>query len=122
MDLVFLDIKHMAAAVHRRVTGVDNRIILENAVHLAQAQIPLVIRLPLIPTINDSAQNIRATAAFVAGHLHGALGVEVLPYHTLGQGKFKSIGLQYPLAGLDPPGAATVAAARQILADLGIPP
>jgi pyruvate formate lyase activating enzyme len=121
MDLVFLDIKHIDPTAHRRLTGVDNRIILENAIRLARARIPLAIRIPLVPTINDDAENIRATAAFVAEQLDGALGVELLPYHTLGQGKFKTLGLHYSLSSLEPPGKATIAAARQILQEFGIP-
>jgi pyruvate formate lyase activating enzyme len=119
MDLVFLDIKHMDPAIHRRVTGVDNRLILENAVRIAREKIPLVIRVPLIPTINDDAGNLGATAAFVAGQLGNARGIEVLPFHTLGKGKYRPIGLEYPLGDLAPPGAEQVAAAREILKDSG---
>jgi pyruvate formate lyase activating enzyme len=120
MDLVFLDIKHMDPAIHRRVTGVDNRLVLQNAVRIAREKIPLVIRIPLIPTINDDAENLTATAAFVSEHLGGALGVEILPYHTLGKGKYRAIGLEYQLDALTPPKAEQLAAAREILEDSGI--
>ena len=120
MELVFLDIKHMDPAIHRRVTGVDNRLILQNAVRIAREGMPLVIRVPLIPTINDDIENLRATAAFVSKQLPGVLGVEVLPYHTLGKGKYRSIGLEYRLDDLAPPQAEHVARAREILADSGL--
>jgi pyruvate formate lyase activating enzyme len=120
MDLVFLDIKHMDPAIHRRVTGVDNRLILQNAIRIAREEIPLVIRIPLIPTINDSAENLSATAAFVSEELAGVLGVEVLPYHTLGMGKYQTIGLKYQLNHLAPPSATDVARAGEIFLDSGV--
>lgn len=120
MELIFLDIKHMDPVIHRRVTGVDNQIILQNAIRITREKIPLVIRVPLIPTINDDVANITATAAFVSENLGGVLGVEVLPYHTLGKGKFKSIGLKYQLDHLVSPNAADVARARRIFLDFGV--
>jgi pyruvate formate lyase activating enzyme len=120
MDLVFLDIKHMDPTIHRRVTGVDNRIILQNAIRIAREKIPLVIRVPLIPTINDDIGNLTATAAFVSEHLAGVLDVEVLPYHTLGKGKYRPIGLEYQLDDLTPPEAEHIATAREIFQDSGV--
>ncbi|HSJ54826.1 MAG TPA: glycyl-radical enzyme activating protein [Anaerolineae bacterium] len=120
MELIFFDIKHVDPAVHRRVTGVDNRLILENAVRIVRNKMPLVIRVPLIPAINDDVASITAIAAFMSERLGGALGVEVLPYHTLGKGKYGAIGLDYPLAGTVPPEPASVARARKIFQDLGV--
>jgi pyruvate formate lyase activating enzyme len=120
MDLVFLDIKHMDPVIHRQVTGRDNQIILQNAIRITREKLPLVIRVPLIPTINDDAASITATAAFLSENLDGVLGVEVLPYHALGKGKYRPIGLEYPLDHLVPPDAADVARARGIFQDFGV--
>ena len=120
MELVFLDIKHMDPTIHRQMTGLDNRLILQNAIHIVREEISLAIRVPLIPTINDSAENLAATAAFVSEELAGTLGVEVLPYHTLGKGKYRPIGLEYQLNHLPPPQAADVARAREIFLDFGV--
>jgi pyruvate formate lyase activating enzyme len=120
MDLIFLDIKHMDPAIHRQVTGIDNQIILQNAIRITAEKLPLVIRVPLVPTINDDVASITATAAFVSEHLDGVLGVEVLPYHTLGKGKYKPIGLEYQLDHLVPPDATDVARASGIFQDFGL--
>jgi len=120
MDVVFVDIKHLDPAVHRRVTGADNRLILQNAIRMARAGLPLVIRVPLIPGINDDAASVEAIAAFVSQELGGALGVEVLPYHTLGKGKYAALGLDYRLADLLPPEPESVVRARRIFQDLGV--
>lgn len=120
MELVFLDIKHLDPAMHRRLTGVDNRLILENARRIAHRGMPLVIRVPLIPGINDDAASVEAIAAFVSQELGGALGVEVLPYHTLGKGKYAALGLDYRLADLVPPETAAVLRARRLFQDRGV--
>ena len=120
MELIFFDIKHMDPRVHRRMTGVDNRLILENAIRIVREKLPLVIRVPLIPTVNDDVASIKAIAAFVSEKLGGALGVEVLPYHMLGKGKYGAIGLEYPLAHLVPTDTASIAQARTVFQDLGV--
>lgn len=120
MDQVFFDIKHMNPAIHRQMTGVDNELVLENATRIAREGIPLVIRMPLIPTINDSVENLAATAAFVSEKLGGAASVEVLPYHTLGKGKYPAIGLEYSLDHLAPPSPTDVARAKEVLMGSGI--
>lgn len=120
MEMIFLDIKHMDPVTHKKVTGADNRIILQNARNIANEQIPLAIRIPLIPTINDDVENLVATATFISEQLQGALGVEILPYHTLGKGKYELIGLRYQLDQLLPPSAENVAEARGIFTDFGI--
>jgi pyruvate formate lyase activating enzyme len=114
MELVFFDLKHMDSTVHKQVTGVGNQRILQNAVRIVREKIPLVIRVPLIPTINDDDANVRATAAFISEHLDGVLGVEVLPYHMLGKGKFKSLGFKYLLEHLAPPTTEDIDRAKEI--------
>ncbi|MFZ5633851.1 MAG: glycyl-radical enzyme activating protein [Bacillota bacterium] len=121
MDLVLLDLKHMNPMVHQSVTRVSNQSILENAVRIAREGIPLAIRVPVIPSINDSVENIRATAEFVAKNLSGALGIELLPYHVLGKGKYRSLGLQYQLEGLSPPGKEKIESLKQVVAGVGVP-
>lgn len=120
MDLIFFDIKHTDPAIHKQLTGRDNRVILQNAVRIARATFPLVIRVPLIPTVNDDIENITDTAIFISENLDGVLGVEILPYHTLGKGKFESIGLEYQLDHLVPPDKEDVARARKVFRDFGI--
>jgi pyruvate formate lyase activating enzyme len=117
MDLVHLDLKHLDREAHRRLTGVPNDQVLANALRLAGAGIPLVLRLPLVPGLNDDPANLAATARF-AGRL-GNPPLQVMPYHALGLGKYRALGLECPTAGLQPPSAGALAAARQVLADHG---
>jgi len=101
-DLIMMDIKHMDPEVHRRVTGVTNRLILKNVERLAETGKPLIIRVPIIPTVNDTAEQIEAIAKFVQP-FKNLVYLELLPFHRLGEGKYKALGLDYPASNLNPP-------------------
>ncbi|MDR3671389.1 MAG: radical SAM protein [Holophaga sp.] len=117
MDLVYLDLKHMDSAVHARLTGVPNGLILENALRMAGLGIPMVLRVPLIPGRNDDPENLEATADFAARLGHPPM--ELMPYHRLGVGKHRELGLDYALEGLEPPSEAAVERARAVLRSRG---
>lgn len=119
MDLVHFDLKHMDSAAHQALTGVGNGLILANAVRIAAAGIPMIVRLPLVPGLNDSSENLESTARFVTGQLGGNVPIQVLPYHVLGRAKHWALGAEYPLEHLAPPAVGTVARARARLEDAG---
>jgi pyruvate formate lyase activating enzyme len=96
-DLVLYDIKHMDSDHHFRLMGVSNELILQNARRIAESSSRLVIRLPLIPGINDTRENIRKTAAF-AHKLPHVEELDLLPYHGLGEKKYARLGREYALA------------------------
>lgn len=115
MDLVYLDLKHMDEAEHRRWTGVGTALIHANARRLREADLPVVLRFPLLPGINDDSLNLERTAAFARD-----LGfpLEVLPYHALGVAKHACVGSGDP-CGLVPPDPARVDAVRAALRAAG---
>lgn len=81
----------------------DNAGILENLVRAARdfPHTSLHVRVPLIPGVNDSPDNLRATAAFCSG-LNSCETLEFLPYHRLGAAAYESLGRPYAFAGLPP--------------------
>jgi pyruvate formate lyase activating enzyme len=88
VDLVLYDFKHMDPQQHERYTGVSNELILENAKRIHQELgIPMLARVPVIPGYNDTAENLAATARFVATELGDSIKVHLLPYHRLGETK-----------------------------------
>lgn len=119
-DLIMMDLKHMDPAKHRAVTGVSNERILANAERLMATDKPVVFRTPIIPTVNDTPEEIAAIAAFVrrlqdlraarnardAGNGGGApLPVlETLPFHRLAADKYHSLGLDNRASQLPLPG------------------
>jgi pyruvate formate lyase activating enzyme len=118
-DLVLYDIKVMDPEEHRRFTGVDNQLILENVVRIAQMEKGLVIRVPLIPGYTDSQENVRRTAEFVR-ELPGVEEVHLLPYHRLGEPKYPRLGREYALQGTDVAPPERVDILRRIVQGVGL--
>jgi pyruvate formate lyase activating enzyme len=104
IDLAFCDLKHMDPADHKRFTGVSNKRILSNLRKVVESDIPVVIRIPVVPDHNGTEKNLRATASFIAGELRGRVNqIQLLPFHKLGVEKYRSLGKDYPMAEFDAP-------------------
>lgn len=93
MDEILYDIKHMDDECHRKLTGVSNRRILENAEKAGDLNVPITIRVPVIGGKNSDEDNIRKTAVFA--RKIGAVEMNLLPYHRYGESKYKKIGREY---------------------------
>ena len=100
-DLIFMDIKHMDPKVHKNLTGKSNELILKNAQQTSIIA-PMIIRIPVIPGYNDSRKNIADTVNFVKG-LRKVEKIELIPYHSLGEHKYKWLGRRCMLEGLSSP-------------------
>lgn len=103
LDTYLMDIKHTNPLKHKEFTGKSNELMLENAKKIAQSGMTeLVIRVPVIPTFNDTPEEIAAIAAF-ADKLQGVKRIHLLPYHRLGQDKYDGLGRKYTLSEILPP-------------------
>jgi pyruvate formate lyase activating enzyme len=85
-DLFLCDVKHTDAEAHKRLTGVDNAIILENIKRLSEWGKKIIIRMPVIAGLNDGEKNIDATGRFAAA-LSSLVRIDILPYHRGGLAK-----------------------------------
>lgn len=94
LDYVMMDIKLFDGEAHKRYTGADNRQILENARFLCEGDTPFVIRIPVIPGVNDNEENFRSTAEWIAG-APALQKVQLLPYHKAAGAKYKMAGKEY---------------------------
>jgi pyruvate formate lyase activating enzyme len=92
LDLLMADIKTMDTALHRQWTGTGNERVLDNVRRLAGRDLPLIIRTPVIPGVNDTEKEIGRIADFIAD-LPNLQYYELLPYHPLGLGKYASLGM-----------------------------
>ena len=95
LDLVMADIKHMDSDRHKAGTGQGNERILENLLWLDQQGIPMIIRTPVIPGFNDTENNIRATAEFLA-KISNLRYYELLSYNPMGNDKRRRLGYAVP--------------------------
>lgn len=93
-DLIIIDLKHMDCDIHRQYTGAGNELILSNIQELIHSGKPSIVRIPLIPGVNDSPANLNASARFLKG-AKSLLRVELLPYNVLAGAKYHALGLQY---------------------------
>ncbi len=120
VDLFLYDVKLLDDARHREFTGVTNAPILANLRALSAAGHRIVLRVPVIPGVNDDPGNLAALAGFAAGLPHLA-GVELLPYHHIGADKYARLDRAYPLADTAPPTAERMAAIARFLGERGLP-
>lgn len=102
IDTVLMDIKHINSAKHQAFTSQPNERILENAVKIAQNAKKLIIRVPVIPTFNDTEEEIAAIAQF-ASTLQGVNEIHLLPYHRFGKDKYDGLGREYGMGDLPSP-------------------
>jgi pyruvate formate lyase activating enzyme len=109
-DLVLLDIKAWDEERHRQLTGMDLAPVLEFARRLAERRRPVWLRYVLVPGWNDLPEAIAPLARFAAG-LGNVERVDVLPFHQMGAFKWKPLGMEYPLQGLETPSKESVASA-----------
>jgi len=99
VDFFLWDIKHMNRDKHTEYTGISNELILDNVRFVAGENIPLFLRLPVIPGFNDSEGNLLDLCNF-AGTLPFLEEIDLLPLHHLGKTRYAALGREYPIDGI----------------------
>ena len=97
-NLIMYDLKSADDTLHKRFTGVSNKTIVRNLARLLQGDQQIIIRIPVIPGFNDAPDQAAKLLALIASLTHGRrnfLGVELLPYHRFGTGKYKLLSRDY---------------------------
>ena len=94
VDLIYFDLKLIDPDAHRKYTGVDGRLILSNLRLLSRIGTPFVVRVPLVPGVTDTDDNLAAIAETVAG-LAGMQRVDLLPYNKAAGGKYAAAGMTF---------------------------
>lgn len=95
-DLVMLDIKHINPQMHKKLTGCDNKNVLGFAKYLETKNIPLWIRHVIVEGYTDKKEDLFLLGEFI-GSLKNLRALDVIPYHTMGEAKYKELGIDYPL-------------------------
>ena len=104
-DMFLYDVKSMNSQRHKEYTGVGTEQILENLSRLLQMQKRVWVRVPIIPGVNDTLEEMRALRAFLLANGYPEK-VELLPYHRMGEMKWKALGQKATL--FNPPSAEQV--------------
>ncbi len=121
VDLFLYDVKHMDSKRHQALTGVPNELILNNARLLAAHGAKLQIRYPVIPKLNDSRENMKATADFCLSLGEAVTLVQLLPYHKSGRSKYERLDRPYRLTNVEPPPESFMQEALELFVSKGLP-
>ena len=121
IGLFLYDIKNMDSELHRRLTGVGNERILENARALARAGAALQIRVVVIPKLRDKPDELRRTAEFCASLGKAVKLVQLLPYHSAGKVKYERLGREYRLKKLQAPAEEEMLPLLDVFKEHGLP-
>lgn len=119
LDVYLMDIKHINSQKHKEFTTQPNELILENAKRLAADAKKLIIRVPVIPTFNDTEQEIRDIAEFTKS-LKTVEELHLLPYHRLGEDKYKGLGRTYEMHGIDLIPAEHIQRLKKVVEETGL--
>ena len=102
VDLILYDLKHMDPREHARLTGSANDLILANLMRLEKSGVPIEIRFPVIPTVNDGAENIESLGRFLAS-VGAVKTVRLLSYHSFAGSKYAGVGRPNTMPAVDSP-------------------
>ncbi|MBQ3126486.1 MAG: glycyl-radical enzyme activating protein [Clostridia bacterium] len=114
-DLFLIDVKAATSALHREGTGVDNERILDNLRYITETGVKFWIRTPLIPGFNDSEEELAKIGALVRSLPQAPEKQELLPFHNLGEAKYRALGKAFGANGVQTPSAERVAACERVM-------
>jgi pyruvate formate lyase activating enzyme len=102
-DYFLYDIKTLDEELHLKACGVRNKKIIENLRKLLNREVNLIIRIPVIPGVNDSVDAVRSIAEMVSGY-YNVKKIELLQFHNMGRSKYRALGREYRAGDLHIPG------------------
>ncbi|ERP30977.1 radical SAM protein [Chitinivibrio alkaliphilus] len=118
-NLVILDVKHIRSAAHHAITGMGNEKTLAFARYLEEVGIPFWVRYVVVPGYSDAEEDAVLLADFLAPFT-SLEQVYLLPYHSLGEHKWKSMGVTSPLHGVAPPSQDCMGRLKECMISRGI--
>jgi pyruvate formate lyase activating enzyme len=129
-DLVMMDLKLMTPEKHQQATGNTNERILANAQMLAMTSKPIIFRTPIVPSVNDTADEVRQIVGFIkelmalrTGNGRGEaanISYELLAFHKLGSDKYRSLDMEYQASPLEVPTGELMRGLLEIATNAGV--
>lgn len=115
-DIVYFDLKLASAKTHKRFVGTDNRLILNNLRRTSEQSDRLVVRIPLIPGVNDTEEELTHLAKVIQS-LPKVERIGVLPYHRFGENKYALLNREYKMGNAREPSKESIAGACAVLSE-----
>lgn len=116
-DLVLADIKQINTEKSQLLTGVGNRLNLENIKLLNENKVRIWIRYVILPGWTDSYEDLEEMSQFIRD-LPLVERVDLLPYHSLGSHKWELLGLKYQLHEVEPPSPSHMRELAQLVSSI----
>lgn len=118
VGLFLFDVKMMDSKKHKEATGIPNELILDNLKRLSTKGSRIKVRIPLIPGLNDTTENIRETAEFLSS-FQGITDVSLLPYHRAGIQKYRNLNRPHKMKKTQPSSSEKINQIKKQLEDYG---
>ena len=118
-DYIICDIKIMDDSQHKALIGVSNKLILDNLAFLLKSSKPVLVRMPLIPSVNDGRGNLETTGDFLSANRQ-TIQMELLPYHSMGESKYARLNRPYGMEDISPPSEEEMDNAKNMLKQFNI--
>jgi len=119
VDLILLDLKIMDSEKHQQILKVPNGPILRNTKRMDKMGKRIIIRVPLIPGYTDDEDNVRRIGEFVKS-LNSVEKVELLPFHRMGESKYRQLGKDYILSNVKPLDDDRIRGIREFMESYGL--
>ena len=102
VDLFLYDLKLINNDDHKKYTGVSNESLIQNLDYLCDSKKQIIIRIPIIPNITDTDENIQQIAEYIS-NLNYIQRVDILPFNQMGEDKYRRMEKPYLLNNVNPP-------------------
>jgi pyruvate formate lyase activating enzyme len=120
-DLFLFDLKHLDPQKHLLYTGVSNKLILRNLGAVLSSEKEVIIRIPVIPGINDDPSHLTAMVDYINGVKTSRIRlINLLPYHKAGLAKYKKFGREYILEPVEQPSSERMKEIKKLFVETGI--
>jgi len=116
-DLFLYDIKLMSEEEHQKYTGVSNQLILKNLIEVDRLGKKIIIRIPIVPELTDTNENLSATRGFIS-RLKNINEIDLLPYHRIGEGKYKKFSKQNKMSEIKSPESESLENIKKFFSEL----
>ena len=120
-DLFLFDIKHLDDKKHLELTGVSNKIIIDNLLMLSRGGRNIMLRIPVIPGKNDDNVHMKALIDFINTMNKGNINkISLLPYHKIGSTKYRRFNRKWEMEGVEPPSTEEMKLLKELFIETGV--
>ena len=119
VDLFLYDLKLIDPEAHMKYTGVPNDLVLKNLKYLSEKGKKMIIRVPVIPGITGTHQNINAIRDLLL-ELNGLEQIDLLPYHRIAKNKYQRLKMSYKLEGMEEPSPESLREIKEVFEGIGM--